>query len=360
MADRPDRDSRTEEATEKRLRDEVERGNVPVSREVSIFAFASGLMIIMAFFLKDGAEQTVFVLARLIDSANGFRLSTGNDAVALFDIVATATGALVVPIFAVLVAAGFGGSIAQNAPRIVFERIHPDFSRISPVEGWHRIFGQRGRTEFLKNIVKFTAVSLTIAALLQSDRNQFVSTMFVDPNAIPDLISRIAIRLISGITIASLLLVTADVVWSRLHWRQELRMSRQEIKEEAKQIEGDPLVRARMRSLALDRRRRNMLAAVSNATLVVANPTHYAIALRYVREEGGAPRVLAKGKDYIALRIRQVAEEHDIPVIEDKALARSMYDSVEVDGMIPPEFYRAVAELIHFLHARRQLHAAVT
>ena len=313
MADRPDRDSRTEEATEKRLRDEVERGNVPVSREASIFAFASGLMIIMAFFLQNGAAGMVFVLARLIDNANGFRLSTGEDAVALFGIVAMATGALVVPVFAVLVAAGFSASIAQNAPRIVFERIRPDFSRISPAEGWHRIFGRRGQTELLKNIVKFTAVSLTIAALLQADRNQFVNAMFVDPNAIPDLISHIAIRLVSGITIATLLLVTADVVWSRLHWRQELRMSRQEIKEEAKQIEGDPLVKARMRSLALDRRRRNMIAAVSKATLVVANPTHYAIALRYLREEGGAPRVLAKGKDHIALRIREVAEEHEIP-----------------------------------------------
>ena len=111
-----------------------------------------------------------------------------------------------------------------------------------------------------------------IAAMLQADRIQFVNAMFVDPNAIPDLISHIAMRLVSGITIATLLLVTADVVWSRMHWRQELRMSRQEIKEEAKQIEGDPLVKARMRSLALDRRRRNMIAAVSNATLVVANP----------------------------------------------------------------------------------------
>jgi flagellar biosynthetic protein FlhB len=111
-----------------------------------------------------------------------------------------------------------------------------------------------------------------------------------------------------------------------------------------------------MRSLALDRRRRNMIEAVSRATRVVANPTHYAIALRYVREEGGAPVVLAKGKDHIALRIRAMAEENDIPVIEDKALARSMYESVEVDRMIPSEFYRAVAELIHLLqrHERRK------
>jgi flagellar biosynthetic protein FlhB len=359
MADRPDRDSRTEEATEKRLRDEVERGNVPISREVSIFAFAAGLMIILAFFVKDGAAGTVLILERLIDNANGFRLSTGSDAVALFGIVAMGAGALLVPIFVVLIVAGLGASMAQNAPRIVFERIRPDFSRISPAEGWHRILGRRGQTEFLKNIVKFAAVSVTIMALLQADKNQFVNAMFVDPNAIPDLIAQIAIRLVSGITIATLLIVTADIVWSRRHWRQELRMSRQEVKEEVKQIEGDPLMKARMRSLALDRRRRNMLAAVSKATLVVANPTHYAIALRYVREEGGAPRVVAKGKDYLALRIRQVADEHHIPVVEDKALARSMYDSVEVDRMIPTEFYRAVAELIHFLHTRVQRRVAL-
>jgi flagellar biosynthesis protein FlhB len=159
--------------------------------------------------------------------------------------------------------------------------------------------------------------------------------------------------------VATLLLVTVDLVWSRMNWRKELRMSRQEVKDEAKQIEGDPMVKARMRSLALDRRRRNMIAAVSRATMVVANPTHYAVALRYVREEGGAPHVLAKGKDYLALRIRAAAEENNIPVIEDKALARSMYDSVEVDRMIPPEFYRAIAELIHTLQRRERRRAPI-
>jgi flagellar biosynthetic protein FlhB len=129
-------------------------------------------------------------------------------------------------------------------------------------------------------------------------------------------------------------------------------MSRHEIKDELRQLQGDPLMKARLRSLALDRARKSMIAAVPRATLVIANPTHYAIALRYVREEGGAPLVLAKGQDLIALRIREIAEQHEIPVIEDKALARSMYDAVEVDRMIPAEFYRAVAELIHFLYSR--------
>lgn len=349
MADKPDRASKTEPATDKKVHDALERGNVPVSREVATFAFMLGLLVIMAFFLNAGALKTTLALARLLDQASAWRLHNGADFVALSYALLTAIVPLFIPIFVILIGTGVGASISQNAPRLVLERIRPDLSRISPMEGWHRLFGFRGQTEFLKSLAKFLAISLVIYALLQEDKGQFTNAMFVEPEAIPNLIAGIATRLIAGIAIATLLLVTADLVWSRVHWRQELRMTRQEVKDELKQIEGDPLMKARMRSLALDRRRRSMIAAVAQATLVVANPTHYAIALRYVREDGGAPRVLAKGKDIIALRIRQVAEEHNIPIIEDKALARSMYDSVEVDRMIPPEFYRAVAELIHFL-----------
>jgi flagellar biosynthetic protein FlhB len=126
-------------------------------------------------------------------------------------------------------------------------------------------------------------------------------------------------------------------------------MTREEVKEEFRQSEGDPFMKARMRSLARDRARRRMIAAVQNATLVIANPTHYAIALRYLKEEGGAPLVVAKGKDLLALRIREMATRHEVPIFEKKELARAMYDLVEVDKMIPQEFYRPVAELIHFL-----------
>jgi flagellar biosynthetic protein FlhB len=174
----------------------------------------------------------------------------------------------------------------------------------------------------------------------------------MEPSTLPPLILTMAIHVLSAVCAATIVLVGADLVWVRFRWRSDLRMSRREIKEEMKQIEGDPLVKARRRSLALDRSRRRMIAAVPRATVVIANPTHYSIALRYVREEGGAPVVVAKGQDLIALKIREIAETHAIPIIEDKVLARSMYESVEVDRMIPPQFYRAVAEVIHYLHAK--------
>ena len=130
-------------------------------------------------------------------------------------------------------------------------------------------------------------------------------------------------------------------------------MTRQELKDEMKQVDGDPIVKARLRSLARDRLRKRMIAAVPRATMVIANPTHYAVALRYVRAEGGAPLVVAKGQDLIALRSARSLTQHGIPVIEDKVLARSLYKAVEVDKMIPPEFYKAVAEIVFFLFARQ-------
>jgi flagellar biosynthetic protein FlhB len=162
-----------------------------------------------------------------------------------------------------------------------------------------------------------------------------------------------SVHLISTVAVANIILVAADLVWSRVFWQRQLRMSRREIKDELKQADGDPIVKARLRSLARDRLRKRMIASVPRATLVIANPTHFAVALRYVREEGGAPVVLAKGQDLIALKIREIAEKHAIPVIEDRLLARSLYKAVEVDKMIPPEFYRAVAEIILFLSSRK-------
>lgn len=177
--------------------------------------------------------------------------------------------------------------------------------------------------------------------------------MYTDPVALPEMILSIAMRIVSAICIATIVLVAVDLAWARFHWRRELRMTKQEIKDEHKQAEGDPLIKARLRSLARDRSRQRMIASASRATLVIANPTHFAIALRYNREENPAPLVVAKGMDVIALKIREVAEKNRIPVIENKALARALYEAVQVDQVIPAEFFRPVAEIIYFLQSKQ-------
>lgn len=354
MADSDDKDSKTEEPTEKRVRDEIERGQVPVSRELSIFASFAALLLVAAFVLRSGAIAMTAALQPFFDDVNGLRLEDGFDAVAVLGLLVMPLLHFALPIFAIICVSGIIASFVQNPFQINFQRIQPDFSRVSPAQGWSRIFGSQGQIEFLKSVLKFLGVALVVFALLQAQRDHVVNAMFLEPDAIPDMILGFALRLLAATAIATALLTCADWFWARHHWRQRLRMTRQEVKDEAKQAEGDPLVKSRLRSLALDRHRKRMMASVPRATLVIANPTHYAIALRYVREEGGAPMVLAKGKDIIALKIREIAEENGIPVVEDKALARSMYDSVEVDHPIPPEFYRAVAELIHFLYAHNR------
>ncbi len=250
--------------------------------------------------------------------------------------------------------AGLAASFLQNAPQIVIDRIQPELSRISLAQGWGRIFGAQGRVEFAKSLFKFIAISIVVTIVLRAEEAVAVNSLFSDPTAVPELILTTAMRLVSTISIATIVLVALDLVWARFYWRRELRMTKQEVKDEFKQAEGDPLVKARLRSLARDRARTNMLAAVPRATLVIANPTHYAIALKYKHGEDAAPTVLAKGQDLIALKIRELAEQNNVPVVEDKMLARSMYDVAIVDHVIPAEFFRPVAEIIYFMHSRKQ------
>jgi len=352
MADEADKDSKTEAATDKKIRDAIEKGNIPFSREAPIFASLAGLLVILVFLTKQNVKVLSEKLAVFIDHPRGFSLEHGADAVFLIQAVTLEVGRFLVPIILVLTVCGLASSVLQNVPRVAYDRIKPQWSRISPASGWKRIFGRQGQVEFLKSVFKFFTIAIVSILLLQSEQYKVVNAMFSDPSLVPELVLTMAIRLVSAVSIATIVLVAADLVWSRLRWQRDLRMSRQEIKDEHKQMEGDPLVKARLRSLAQDRSRKRMLAAVPRATVVIANPTHYAIALRYNREETSAPLVLAKGMDLVALRIRETAERHGIPVIEDKALARSMYDHVEVDQMIPPDFYRAVAQILFFVFTR--------
>jgi flagellar biosynthesis protein FlhB len=346
-------EDKTEEASEKKVRDSIEKGSIPVSREAATFASIIGILIVMGFLVKESAMRLFVTLVRLVDDPAGWSLGSSADAASLLGAISTEAFKFLLPPLLTLGLFGVIASVAQNAPRLAFDRIQPDLSRISLGAGWSRIFGMQGHVEFFKSLLKFGGISAVVLALLSSEQSTFTNAMFTEPNALPELILAMIMRLLAAVAIATVLLVAADTLWGRIKWRRDLRMTRQELKDEMKQSEGDPLMRAKLRSLRLDRSRRRMMANVPRATMVIANPTHYAIALRYVREEGGAPLVVAKGKDLIALKIREIAEQNQIPIVEDKALARSMYDSVEVDKMIPPELYRAVAEVVHFIYGKK-------
>jgi flagellar biosynthesis protein FlhB len=289
-----DQESKTEEPTEKKVRDALEEGKIPVSREASIFASMAALLVIQMFLIGPGVQQLTPTLKNLIDDPDGYRLSTGADAQNLLTVVSLEAFRVLIPLVIVLVAFGLAASLLQNAPSLVLQRIMPDPSRISPVSGWSRLFGTQGLVEFGKSLFKLASVTAVVAFVLRSSEAKAFEAMYTDPVALPEMILNVAMRIVSAICIATIVLVAIDLAWARFHWRRQLRMTKQEIKDEHKQAEGDPLVKARLRSLARDRSRQRMIASAARATLVIANPTHFAIALRYRREENAAPVVVAK------------------------------------------------------------------
>ena len=353
MSDDQDSDSKTEEATEKKLHDAVERGVVPVSREVSILASLAAILMILVFVLPPRAERFVGTLIHFLDDPAGWRLERASDVVALSEVMLIAAADFLAPTAVLLMVFGVVASIAQNPPRFVPDRILPDLKRISLGAGLSRVFGPKGWTEFFKSALKIVAVAVVVVTILGGQRYVLTAAMFLDVADLPQRILKLCVHVIAAVMVATLVVASADLAWARIHWRRDQRMSRHELKEELKQTEGDRLMKARLRSLRLDRSRKRMLSAVPKATMVVVNPTHYAIAMRYVRAEGGAPIVLAKGVDLIALKIREIAEQNSIPIVEDKPLARALYGAVAVDSTIPPEFYRAVAEIVHLIQEKK-------
>lgn len=351
MAESDDKDSKTEEATEKKIRDAIEKGNLPHSKEMAIFASFAAILVFMVFFAMQSMGDLAVFLASFLERPEEWSLSTEPDVISLYGAVFRQVAGAVAALLILLVGAGVAASVFQNLPQFVGERIRPQASRISLAKGWNRMFGAQGFAEFIKSLAKVAFAIAVLMFTLSDEHRVLLNGMFTSPFAFLQVIRTSIVDILVAVVFVIGIIAVADLVWSRFHWRKELRMSKQEVKDEMKQSEGDPIVKSRIRSIARDRARRRMMTAVPRATLVIANPTHFSIALRYVRDENAAPVVLAKGQDLVALRIREIAEEHGIPVFEDVALARSMYKQVSVDSVIPPQFYQAVAELVRIVQS---------
>ncbi|MCB1378760.1 MAG: EscU/YscU/HrcU family type III secretion system export apparatus switch protein [Alphaproteobacteria bacterium] len=358
MAEGDDQESKTEEPTERRIQEAIDRGNVPHAREAVTLGSLLGILIAFKLLVGWSALGATATLRSVLENVGQIQLGGREDAYHLIMAVLLNVGLSVVPLLLVIAAGGIIASLGQNLPQAASERVKPNFSRISPGSGFKRIYSLQGVVEFGKTVTKLIAVMLVTAMVLRSQAVIIFNTLQVDLGDVPNVILEMAGDTVSVLCVVALTMAFGDIAWSRFKWRKDLRMSREDMKEEFKQSEGNPQLRARARSVARQRMSRSMFAKIPSATMVVTNPTHFAVALRYVREEGGAPVVVAKGLDYLALRIKEAAALHDVPLIENKPLARALYESVELDQSIPPELYRAVAEIIHFLQLRnRYTHA---
>jgi flagellar biosynthetic protein FlhB len=256
--------------------------------------------------------------------------------------------ALALPMLA-LIAAAIVGGVIQHRPVLAASKLKPEWSRISPLAGLKRLGSIQGLVEYAKSLVKILVVAVVLTRVLWPENARLESLVSLDPAALLGLTQHLAIKLFVATLIVMSIVAGADFAWQRFQLIKRLRMSRQELRDEMKQSDGDPMIKAKIRQLRNERARRRMMAAVPDATVIIANPTHFAVALRYDADAMAAPRCVAKGVDALALRIRAVAEDAGVPVVENPPLARALHATVEIDQDIPPEHYRAVAQVIGYV-----------
>jgi flagellar biosynthetic protein FlhB len=347
-----DSDSNTEAPTAHRLAEARQKGDVPKSPDVASFATLAGAGTVVILMGGTAARLMTDSLLPFIARPDSIDLS-GTGGVGVMRATATA----VMPGFWVLgaaVTAGVAANVLQQGFIWAPSKLVPDPSRLSPMKGLERLFGIDGFVHFLKSLAKVTTLGFVAWMIVKPHASTWRNLSALDLAALLPFSAEIFKALMIAALVVLAVIALADFLWQRQRFSARMRMSKEEVKEETRNSEGDPHIKAKLRQLRMQRQRRRMIQSVPKATIVVMNPTHYAVALRYVQGETAAPVCVAKGLDALALKIREIAEEHRIPVVEDPPLARALFAAMEVDDVIPKEHFQAVAKIIGFVMGRNK------
>lgn len=348
MSGDSDDESKTEQPTDKKLDDARQKGDVPTAPEMRHAAMFAATLVATGSLGVAAIQSILAICVRLWGSADDFRVEP-EGAQALITGVAGAFASALMPLLAVLTAFALLGGLMQGRPMIAWSRVKPKFSKLNPVSGAKRLFGKQAMVTFLQTLAKLLLVGGVAAGLAWPHAAGIERLVGVDPHEIGAEAFGIVMEMLRPIAALVCALALFDFVWQRLSYMKRMRMSIQEIKDEHKESEGDPKIKGKIRSLQMQRAKQRMMANVPKASVVITNPTHYAVALQYDHGAMAAPVVVAKGVDAVALRIREVATGHGIPLVENRPLARALYASAELDRPIPVEHYAAVAEIISYV-----------
>lgn len=343
---------KTESATPRRLEKAREEGQVARSRELNTFMLLAG-GIAGLWFMGGELYRT---LTGLIRTGMWFDLRIPKDtAVMTAQAASSAWNALLVllPIFGLLVVLAIFSSVSLGGLLFSTKSLEPKFSRLNPLSGVKRMFSAQTLVELIKTLLKAAVIGGIAAWVIWSYRGEMLALMDASPSAAMANGMRLVALCSALIVAALLLLVLIDVPWQLFSHAKKLRMSRQDVKQESKESDGDPHVKGRIRQQQRAMARQRMMSSVPQADVIVTNPTHYAVALKYDDGSGGAPRVLAKGTGLVAARIRMVAEEHKVPMLSAPPLARALHEHVELGHEIPVELYKAVAEVLAWVFQLR-------
>jgi len=352
MAGESDDDSKTEEPTAKKLADARKKGDVPKSQDFSQLASLAGAFGVIAIAGGWLARDMVQALVPFIAHAGQMDVEGGANMIARKVLLAALP-----PLVLVMVVSGLLGAaanVAQSGFLFSAEKMKPDFKKLDPIKGLGRIFGPDGMMQFAKSALKFLVTGVIAWFVLKPDAKVVIGLVGMDPAAMLPLAVDLCKKLFWAVLIFLVVTAGFDWFWQRMRFNKRMRMSLKEIKDEHKDSDGDPHIKAKRRQIQMQRSRQRMMQAVPQATVVVMNPTHYAVALKYEQGETPAPICVAKGLDDLALKIRAVAEEAGVHVLEDPPLARALYAAVEIDQQIPAEHFEAVAKVIGFVLGNKQ------
>lgn len=345
--DQTEQTEKTEEPTPKRLEDAHKKGDVPKSQEVNTWFVIVGATLMIAIFADGMARDLMSAFRGFLGQSHLIPTDGENFRLMWNDVGTMVLAALAMP-FGVLVLFAIAGNLVQHRLVLSAEQIKPKLSKISLIAGWKRLFSVTSLVNFAKGIAKFVIVGVVMFYIAWPERDRLDLLISAEVGILLMTVKDLAIKMLGGVIAILTVIAGLDLAYQRYTWHQKQRMSMKEVRDEYKQMEGDPVVKGKLRQLRMERGRKRMMAEVPEATVVITNPTHYAVALKY--ESGmAAPLCVAKGIDNLALQIRKVAEEHDIPVIENPPLARGLHATVEIDDEIPEEHYKAVAQLISYV-----------
>lgn len=342
-----DRSQATEEPTQKRIEDAVKKGNVAYSREVTSFIMISLFTIFLIFIAPPLVKHSLGRLTSYVTQPDNFNTLEDADDVMRLALAITLDLALIAGIpFAVAILGTFLGGLIQNGVVHSPEAIVPSLSKISPLNGFKRIFSMKSVMEMIKGIIKLTLVGVTAWYAVYSEIAVINNLHDASIAVVMSVLLSLTTKMLVAICVIYGILAALDYFWEKFNYLKKLRMTKQEVKDEYKEMEGNPEIKAKVRALRFQRSRRRIMAAVPKADVIITNPTHFAVALQYDPDTMPAPKVLAKGADVLAQRIREIARDNGIPIIENPPLARALFDNVDWDETIPGEYYKAVAQIM--------------
>lgn len=348
MAEEEDEASKTEEPSERKISKAKEEGDVAISQDAKSFIMLLGMLFVVWLVIPLMFKWFYILGINFVENAAGTQVDTGRFQVLLIQAGLGMLKIMAIP-FAIFLVLGLFASIAQTGFIYAPKKLEPNWNKLNIFAQLPNFINMKKVVESLKGIIKIVVVAVLVMTVVKPYVMKANLLPEMETIAILRFIHKIVVLVLFTVVIAVLVIAVADYAWQKYTHLKKLRMTKQEVKDEYKQMEGDPLVKSRIRQVRMERARHRMMEAVPKADVVIVNPTHYAVALEYKMEEMDAPKVTAKGMDNVALRIKAIAEENEVPIVENPPLARALFASTEIDQTIPTEHFKAVAEVIGYV-----------